>query len=124
VNCPLCNHALLEGDDPRAKVRDSDETWGPAHYWCPQCRLPFVKGRVRKLAAGERPFAEGDRVLVAGPPGQAMGVVVHACMPYELPHLGQGSASHEAHQVMHEWGVDFVVLIRPPMTIRSFVFSR
>lgn len=101
MNCPLCNHALGES-----------ELWGPAHLWCARCSLPFVKERVRKVAAGERPFAEGDRVLVSGPPGEVIGVVLHATTPYELPHLGRESSSHEAHQVMHEWGVDFVVLVQ------------
>lgn len=112
MNCPLCNHDLLAGDHPDARVGDSRELWGSAHLWCPQCRLPFARDRVRKLAAGERPFAGGDRVLVGGPPGEVVGVVLHAATPYEMPHLGPGSASHETHQLMHEWGVDFLVLIQ------------
>jgi len=92
--------------------KETPETWGPAHFRCSRCELPFVKERVRKLAAGERPFAEGDHVLIEGPSGEVVGEVVHACTPYEMPHLGPGTASHEAHQVMHEWKVDFLVLIK------------
>jgi hypothetical protein len=82
--------------------------WGPAHLWCPDCQLPFAKERVRRLARGDRPFAIGDRVLVQGPRGEVVGEVIHACTPYEMPQLGPGSRSHEAHQLMHEWKVDFL----------------
>jgi len=113
LNCPLCNHVLVDGANPVARIRpDAPETWGAAHYWCPACRLPFVKERIRMLTTGERPFAEGDRVLVEGPPGEVVGLVTHASTPYEMPHLGRGSSSHEAHQLMHEWGVDFLALIQ------------
>jgi hypothetical protein len=100
--CPLCGAALTE----------APEDWGPAHYWCPKCELPFIKARVRELAAGERPFAVGDRVLVTGPPGQVVGEVIEAATPYEMPDLGPESVSHQAKQIMHEWRVDFLVVIR------------
>ena len=115
MNCPICSHALLDGSDPAARIAsDKSETWGPAHWWCPRCKLPFVKGRVRELMPTERPLAEGDCVLVQGANGEVVGTVAHAATPYEMPHLGLGSSSHEAHQVMHEGGVDFLVLIRHP----------
>jgi len=100
--CPLCGAVLTE----------APEEWGPAHYWCAKCELPFIKARVRELAAGERPFAVGDRVLVAGPPGQVVGEVIEAATPYEMPDLGPESVSHQAKQIMHEWRVDFLVVIR------------
>jgi hypothetical protein len=100
--CPLCGAALT----------DAREDWGLAYYWCPKCDLPFIKERVRKLARGERPFAVGDRVLVAGPPGQVVGEVIEAATAYEMPGLGPASASHQAKQIMHEWRVDFLVVIR------------
>ena len=100
--CPLCGATLTE----------APEEWGLAHYWCPKCKLPFIKERVRELAAGERPFAVGDRVLVAGPPGQVVGEVIEAATPYEMPDLGPESVSHQAKQIMHEWRVDFLVVIR------------
>jgi hypothetical protein len=100
--CPLCSAVLTE----------APEEWGLAHYWCPKCELPFIKARVRELAAGERPFAVGDRVLVAGPPGQVVGEVIEAATPYEMPDLGPESVSHQAKQIMHEWRVDFLVVIR------------
>ena len=113
MNCPLCSHALIDGSDPAARIEaGKPETWGPAHWWCPRCLLPFVKGRVRELKPSERPFAEGDRVLVQGANGEVVGMVAHAATPYEMPHLGPGSSSHEAHQLMHEGDVDFLVLIQ------------
>jgi hypothetical protein len=106
---------LVDGSDPVARIApNKPETWGPAHWWCPLCKLPFVKGRVRELKPNERPFAQGDRVLVQGENGEVVGEVMHAATPHEMPHLGQGSSSHEAHQVMHEGLVDFLVLIKHP----------
>jgi predicted amidophosphoribosyltransferase len=101
-SCPLCGAALTA----------APEDWGTAHYWCPQCALPFVKERVRQLAIAERPFAVGDRVLVMGPPGEVLGEVIEAATPNEMPDLGPESASHQAHQIMHGWRVDFLVVIR------------
>jgi hypothetical protein len=102
--CPLCGVVLTE----------APEEWGRAHYWCSKCDLPFIKERVRELASGERPFAVGDRVLVAGPPSQVVGEVIEAATPYEMPSLEPASASaaHQAKQIMHEWRVDFLVVIR------------
>jgi len=114
MNCPICNHPLDEGADIKIRMptgETTSETWGPAHYWCPRCELPFAKDRVHRLAAGEWPLREGDRVLIDGPPGKVEGVVLHASTPFDMPHLGPGSASHEAHQIMHEYRVDFVALI-------------
>ena len=113
MNCPLCNYVLLDGAEAAARiVPDQTDTWGPAHYWCPRCRLPFAKDRVEKLAAGDRPFRERDLVHVEGGVGEVVGQVLHASTPYDMPDLGPGSASHEAHQLMHEWRVDFLLLIR------------
>lgn len=100
--CPLCGAALT----------DAPENWGLAYYWCPRCDLPFIKERVRELARSECPFAVGDRVLVAGPPGQVVGEVIEAATPDEMPDLEPASGSHEAKQIMHEWRVDFLVVIR------------
>lgn len=124
MNCPICNHGLVDGADVKIVLngKGTAETWGAAHFWCPACQLPFAKDRVHKLAAGERPFTEGDHVLVQGPPGDVIGEVVHACTPYEMPHLGPGSHSHEAHQLMHEWKVDFLVLINHPHDERERCF--
>jgi len=85
--------------------------WGPVHLWCSECQLPFAKERVLKLARAERPFAVGDRVLVHGPPGEVIGDVLEAATPYEMPDLGQGARAHEAHQIMHEWRIDFMLFI-------------
>jgi len=113
VNCPLCNHALIDGTEAAARiVPDALETWGPAHCWCPRCRLPFAKERVEELAAGDWPFRERDMVHVEGGVGEVVGLVLHASTPCDMPDLGPGSASHEAHQLMHEWRIDFLLLIR------------
>jgi hypothetical protein len=113
LNCPLCNHTLLDGGAAGARiVPEKTETWGPAHYWCARCQLPFAKERVEKLAAGAWPFRERDLVHVEGSVGEVVGQVLHASTPYDMPDLGPGSASHEAHQLMHEWRVDFLLLIR------------
>jgi hypothetical protein len=101
-SCPLCG----------ATLTDAPEDWGSAHCWCPRCALPFVRERVRQLSMGERPFAAGERVLIVGPPGESVGEVIEAATPYEMPDLGPESASHQAHQIMHEWQVDFLVVIR------------
>ena len=113
MNCPLCNHALVDGTEAAARiVPDAPETWGAAHYWCPASRLPFAKERVEKLAAGDWPFRERELVHVKGGVGEVVGQVLHASTPYDMPDLGSGSASHEAHQLMHEWRIDFLLLIR------------
>jgi len=115
MNCPICEYPMIDAADAKIDVSKvanaSNETWGPAYYWCPRCELPFAKSHVHRLPASEWPFQEGDRVRIDGPPGKAEGMVLHACTPYDMPHLGAGSASHEAHQIMHEYRVDFVALI-------------
>jgi hypothetical protein len=114
----------MDGDHVRILLerKETPETWGPAHFWCPACQLPFAKERVRKLAAGERPLTQGDRVLVRGLPGDVVGEVIHACTPYEMPDFGPGSHSHEARQLMDEWKVDFLVLVRRPHGDREQCF--
>jgi hypothetical protein len=77
---------------------------------------------VRKLARGERPFAVGDRVLVQGPPGEVIGEVLEAATPYEMPDLGQAARSHETHQIMHEWRIDFLVFIAHKNDGRDVMF--
>ncbi len=58
-----------------------------------------------------KPFAKGDTVLVAGPPGDVVGEVLEAASPDEMPDLGPGSCSREALDVMREMRVDFMLLI-------------
>jgi hypothetical protein len=59
-----------------------------------------------------RPFDKGDRVVVAGLPGEVIGEVLEAATPDEMPDLGPGSASKEAKDVMREMHVDLMLLIK------------
>jgi len=58
------------------------------------------------------PFRKGDKVRVSGAAGVVDGEVMAASTPAELPDLGPGSASFDARQIMREFQIDFVVLIR------------
>jgi hypothetical protein len=56
-------------------------------------------------------FAEGDKVMVIGPPGAVVCDVFHAASPDQMPDLGPGSLSKEAVDVMREMRVDLMLLL-------------
>jgi hypothetical protein len=58
-------------------------------------------------------YIVGDLVIVQEDgKKEKRGKVIEACMPEDLPHLGPGSPSFLAHQLMVlEWQVDFVVYV-------------
>jgi len=56
-------------------------------------------------------FAEGDKVMVIGPPGAVVCEVFHAASPDQMPDLGPGSLSKEAVEVMREMHVDLMLLL-------------
>ncbi len=56
-------------------------------------------------------ISKGDRVLVAGMPGEVIGEVLEAATPDEMPDLGPGSFSKEAKDLMREMRVDLILLI-------------
>lgn len=58
-----------------------------------------------------KPFDKGDAVIVEGPPGRVIGVVLEAASPDDMPDLGPGTCSKEALDVMREMHVDLMLLI-------------
>ncbi len=67
-------------------------------------------------------FQVGDRVRIAGPPGEVFGKVMVATTPDEMPHLGPGSRSGHAIRLLREMSVDAVLFILHPNAGRDVAF--